>query len=434
MLTSCINDRPDDNGTDDVPMEQDVLSETIRVLVPTRGIEETLKEAVENSYLDIDVEFIYATYSGSSTNKRMELEQYIDEMDIDLVYPWNYYPLWAEAGLLYPLDHFIQESSFHAGELHPAILERYRINGEIYGLSPYFHTSVLAYNKDIFDQIGMDYPQDHMTWEEVFQLARKVKAYNPEWYGIEIMLIHVFLHHVGVTNNIGYFYEADHGVEFKIETEEWREIWEMVDRLFKEEVVYIPPYISENLESVFFEGNAGLSFGPGPGLIYHLENDARFSWDIVTEPVHPAHRNEALSVDYAIDLISISSSSRKVDMAWEVLNSINSSAYSERLSLSDDFLPLTRTAHINTNQEFNVRAFYTLSNGLIHYKDVYTNMPTLFDTDKFEDALSREFDHVVRRDKDVSEALRSLQSIGNELIREAKEEEMERSMNDSEEN
>src|SRR5690606_21529535 len=36
------------------------------------------------------------------------------------------------------------------------------------------HFYALYYNKDIFDKFGVDYPPDGMTWDQAYDLARKL--------------------------------------------------------------------------------------------------------------------------------------------------------------------------------------------------------------------------------------------------------------------
>ncbi|BBI31608.1 ABC transporter substrate-binding protein [Cohnella abietis] len=47
-------------------------------------------------------------------------------------------------------------------------------DGKIYGLQETGNPIVLFYNKDIFDKFKVDYPKDGMTWDELYDLAKKV--------------------------------------------------------------------------------------------------------------------------------------------------------------------------------------------------------------------------------------------------------------------
>ncbi|GAA3408424.1 ABC transporter substrate-binding protein [Paenibacillus hodogayensis] len=47
--------------------------------------------------------------------------------------------------------------------------------GELYGLPvPPFFPQVLYYNKDLFDRFGVPYPQDGMSWDEIYEIAKKM--------------------------------------------------------------------------------------------------------------------------------------------------------------------------------------------------------------------------------------------------------------------
>lgn len=47
-------------------------------------------------------------------------------------------------------------------------------NGELYAMPYGYSPAGLLYNKSIFDEMEVEYPRDGMTWEEVFELARRV--------------------------------------------------------------------------------------------------------------------------------------------------------------------------------------------------------------------------------------------------------------------
>ncbi|PTQ57603.1 MAG: N-Acetyl-D-glucosamine ABC transport system, sugar-binding protein [Candidatus Carbobacillus altaicus] len=81
-----------------------------------------------------------------------------------------------QKGELSSLDGYIQKDKFDLNGLAPVVLEALRSpdDGAIYGLSPGFISTVLAYNKDRFDAMGVPYPEDGLTWDELFTLAESV--------------------------------------------------------------------------------------------------------------------------------------------------------------------------------------------------------------------------------------------------------------------
>lgn len=66
----------------------------------------------------------------------------------------------------------------------PGGLEQMMSAGGLYGLPIYGSGLVLYYNKEIFDRFGVPYPKDGMTWEETYELAKRLtRTDNQPYYG-----------------------------------------------------------------------------------------------------------------------------------------------------------------------------------------------------------------------------------------------------------
>ena len=46
--------------------------------------------------------------------------------------------------------------------------------GKLYALAPTFSSSALIYNKKMFQDAGVDFPKDGMTWDETFDLSKRL--------------------------------------------------------------------------------------------------------------------------------------------------------------------------------------------------------------------------------------------------------------------
>ncbi|MBO0600591.1 extracellular solute-binding protein [Sporosarcina sp. E16_3] len=92
-----------------------------------------------------------------------------------------------DLGLAYNMDELIKESGFDLDRLEPSIVQYARNqdpNKEdgLYEIPNSRPTWSLHYNKDVFDTLGVEYPTDGMTWEEVLELA---KALTREVGGVQ---------------------------------------------------------------------------------------------------------------------------------------------------------------------------------------------------------------------------------------------------------
>ncbi|MGG4036011.1 extracellular solute-binding protein [Paenibacillus cisolokensis] len=78
--------------------------------------------------------------------------------------------------LEYDMTKLIKKYNFDTSKLNPADMQ-YSINtsdGKLYSLPFNTNDYVLVYNKDLFDKFGVDYPKDGMTWDEAYELAKRL--------------------------------------------------------------------------------------------------------------------------------------------------------------------------------------------------------------------------------------------------------------------
>lgn len=99
----------------------------------------------------------------------------------DVMYMWNY-PLYHEG--LEPLDGFITaEGEEYENNFYETTWNYNSIDGVVYGLPVGFTTHVLYYNKDMFDEAGVSYPDDSWTWEDVAVASEAITNPDDNKYG-----------------------------------------------------------------------------------------------------------------------------------------------------------------------------------------------------------------------------------------------------------
>ncbi len=91
----------------------------------------------------------------------------------DVLFLWPT-PRYAAEGVLENLDPWIEKSGYDLSDYWPALLESAMYNGSVYGLPRDIGLEVLYYNKDIFDEVGLDYPNDSWTWDDLLAAAEKL--------------------------------------------------------------------------------------------------------------------------------------------------------------------------------------------------------------------------------------------------------------------
>ncbi|WP_028552613.1 ABC transporter substrate-binding protein [Paenibacillus sp. UNC451MF] len=61
-------------------------------------------------------------------------------------------------------------------------LDVMRSAGGLYGLPIFGSSMVIYYNKEIFDRFGVPYPKDGMTWDEIYEIAKKLTRIDDKPY------------------------------------------------------------------------------------------------------------------------------------------------------------------------------------------------------------------------------------------------------------
>ena len=82
------------------------------------------------------------------------------------------------SGRVLPLDGLVDASPFIE-----SLVETYTIDGQLYGIAKDFNTLAIHFNKDLFDEAGVEYPNESDTWDSFADKLAGVAALDPEVYG-----------------------------------------------------------------------------------------------------------------------------------------------------------------------------------------------------------------------------------------------------------
>jgi multiple sugar transport system substrate-binding protein len=91
----------------------------------------------------------------------------------DVLFLWPT-PSYAATGVLEDLTPYIQKSNYNLNDYWPNLLESAKYDGKVYGFPRDIDTTVLYYNKAIFDEAGVTYPTNDWTWDDLLAAAKKL--------------------------------------------------------------------------------------------------------------------------------------------------------------------------------------------------------------------------------------------------------------------
>lgn len=128
-----------------------------------------IAEAFEAEHPDINVNIEVADWNSYWEKLRVQVSggtpPDVFAMDAPL------YPDWQSRGALLNLQPYLDAAPDMLEGIYPITLEAYKTDEGMFGLPRDFQTIVLFYNKDMFDEAGVDYPTEDWTWDDFREAA-----------------------------------------------------------------------------------------------------------------------------------------------------------------------------------------------------------------------------------------------------------------------
>ena len=81
-------------------------------------------------------------------------------------------------GTVLPLNDVLDTTPFI-----PSLLEPFTVDGQIYGVPKDFNSLAVFYNKDLFDEAGVEYPNENDTWDTFADKLRGVRELGDDVRG-----------------------------------------------------------------------------------------------------------------------------------------------------------------------------------------------------------------------------------------------------------
>ncbi len=75
-------------------------------------------------------------------------------------------------GALMPLNTFIEKYNVDMSKYFKCLVDYYTYNGELYAFPLQLKTMALVYNKTIFDEANIPYPDETWTWDDYYRVAK----------------------------------------------------------------------------------------------------------------------------------------------------------------------------------------------------------------------------------------------------------------------
>jgi multiple sugar transport system substrate-binding protein len=217
-------------------------------------------------------------------------------------------------GLLYDLSDLMKKNNFDTGRLEPLAFEQMKgeTGGIIAGI-PYSmaHGGYMYYNKDLFDKFGVPYPKDGMTWDDVYEIAKKMTRTEDgvTYRGFAERWISTFFD----MNPFGATYLSQTEDKAAVNTDQWRMIVNNFLRFYTLPGFKYDHKANNNDQDwkTFIDGRAAM-------CVFASRNymNWQFNWDVVSLPTYKELPGIGKTSDFTN--LYITSSSKNKDAAFKV--------------------------------------------------------------------------------------------------------------------
>ncbi|MDF2716153.1 MAG: extracellular solute-binding protein family 1 [Paenibacillus sp.] len=181
-------------------------------------------------------------------------------------------------GLQHDMTALLQKQKLDPNRIDPALLQVVRNfgDGKLNGLPFLGSNYLMFYNKDVFDKFGVPYPRDGMTWDETYELAKKLTRTDGgvQYNGFQAdpgLLLKYNPRSLGVLDA-----KED---KPEVATEAWKQYVSHVKRFYD-----IPNNPVSNVDN-FPKGQYALAVHVAEKVIGWPQVNPNLNWDVVAAPV-----------------------------------------------------------------------------------------------------------------------------------------------------
>ncbi|WP_074600381.1 ABC transporter substrate-binding protein [Sediminibacillus halophilus] len=320
------------------------------------------------------------------------------------VFELNYenFVQYASKGTLADLSGFIEEDEdFDPSQLNQEAFEAYQYEGKQYGMVESFSNVLTFYNKDLFDEAGVDYPTADWTWEDELAAAEKITNEENNVWGTYAPATMNEYFKIAAQNGGQLFNENG---EPTVDTQENLEAMNyMVDKVTESGVTPSPAEMSGQAPAdLFMNGQLGIVH---TGIwMFDAFKDASFEWDVALEA-----GNTQKAHHFFANGLAVSADTDKKEAAYKFARFMSASDQVAELRVENSWdLPAVNNDEVlqpyleQTPPENREAVFNAL--------DTLVLPPVVKNWSQINDVTNQEFEKALNGSKSTEEVIKTLQS------------------------
>lgn len=217
-----------------------------------------------------------------------------------------------ENGFHYDMAELVKMHGFNLASIEPNVLAQTQAQNsesKLYGLPFIMNKYALFFNKDVFDRFGVAYPKDGLTWDDAYELSKKLTRVDgaDTFQGIAMTPNNMILNN---QLSIGPLHPKEDRAT--INTDGYKLIFDNLRRFFE-----LPNAKIIN-PGDFSNGTVAMMINPHTSIVAAVKANPQLNWDVVSVPSMKEKPN--IGFKPATLALFVTQTSKHKDDAFEVVS------------------------------------------------------------------------------------------------------------------
>lgn len=318
---------------------------------------------------------------------------------------------YAVNDMIKPLNDDISDSDIDLENYPEGISELYDLEGKQYGIPKDFDSVVLVYNKEMFDEAGVDYPDESWDWDKFVEASKELTDTDENIYGFASYQDDQTYYFNTVLSNGGYIISDDKKKSGFGEPETIEGIQKLVDMIDEHKVSPSHNQMVDNPpKDMFMAGKVAMIFDGTWNLVEYAEND--YTTDKIDIAVLPSLK-ERKAVTNGLGYV-MSNNTDHPEEAWKFMEFLGSERANEIQSEAGEAIPAFEGAEDEWRNSLS--STYDNLDAVFDMVDQSEPFPTSKDTEAWISKAQDELSKAWQGDISVEEASKNIEKEMNEIL------------------
>ena len=259
---------------------------------------------------------------------------------------------YAKGKVILPLSDMAKKDDFSFDNYPKSLIDLYTVEDEVYGIPKDFDTTGLWYNKKIFDEAGVPYPDDTWDWNKLKEAATKLTNKDKGIWGYAALMGNQGGYYDFIWQNGGHIISED-GKSVGFDQPEAIEALKYNISFIEDGLSPTQAQMTETAASELFSSGKIAMMFDGPWMVPEYKKNPDLNVAVV-----PQGKQRAVAIHGLSNVIA--ANTKHKDAAWKFVQFLGSKEAAEVYAKTGTVIPAyngTQDAWLQSVPNLNLKAF-----------------------------------------------------------------------------